>query len=49
MTFINNDLTIFGDEVLDLLLAVKALYNRNIHNAGSVRLPTTDLANSIRR
>ena len=49
MTFINNDLTILGDEVLNLLLAMKALHNGNVHNAGSLRFSASDLANSIRR
>ncbi len=47
MALVDNHVAVIGDEILDLLLLVKALKNRDIDPARPVRLAAADLPNVI--
>ena len=44
VTFIDDHLAVFCNEVLHLVLTIQALDNRNVHIARPFRLPTTDMS-----
>ena len=49
MAFVHDNVPVLGNEVLHFVFSVKALNHSNIDQSGSIRSPTTNPSDRVRR